>query len=73
MVQRINEFDDEEVLFCKNCLSLKIREFEGRDYCDKCGYLEIESANIKEWSEEYAKAYGEDAVVKNNYLKEFLQ
>lgn len=70
---KINQFDDEPVLYCETCLSLKIRELEGRDFCDKCGSLDISSIDINEWAQKYTAVYGEEAVIKSNYLKEFMQ
>ena len=73
MVQSKKEYDDEPVLYCDLCLSLKIRYTGGEDYCDSCGSIHISETDIDTWSDMYKKMYGEDSVVTNNYLKEFLQ
>lgn len=49
------------VFYCKNCLSLKIRDvehIESSEYCDNCGSTDIEQANIKDWEELYKNKYG---------------
>ena len=55
----IKDFDDEPVLYCTNCLSLRIKSMGGLvDYCDECGYTDIAEANIHEWERLYKKKYG---------------
>lgn len=54
-------YNDEPVLFCKHCLSLKIRnieEVEDSDYCDNCGSTSISEASIHEWEGLYKFKYG---------------
>ena len=54
-------YNQEPVFFCKNCLSLKIRNvvgIEDSDYCDECGSTEIEQASIEDWQEMYKSKYG---------------
>lgn len=56
-----NEYNDEPVLYCAKCLSLKIRNvpnMEDTDYCDDCGSTHIESCQIGEWEEMYKNKYG---------------
>lgn len=52
------EFDQEPVYYCSSCLSLAVREMSGGDFCDKCGCVDIQSAQIEEWEELYKKMYG---------------
>lgn len=42
-------YNDENVFYCKHCLSLKIRSAEEQDYCDDCGSTNIEETSIFEW------------------------
>lgn len=56
-----NEYNAEPVLYCKHCLSLKIRNIpnmEDSDYCDKCGSTDIEECSIEEWETLYKDKYG---------------
>ena len=55
------DYNQEPVFFCKNCLSLKIRNgvgLEDSDYCDECGSTEIGQASIEDWQEMYKSKYG---------------
>lgn len=35
------DYNNEPVYYCSECLSLKIRDIDGTDYCDKCGSTNI--------------------------------
>ena len=55
------KYNEEHVLYCKHCLSLRILgipSIEGMDYCDDCGCTDIEKCNIHEWEDMYSKKYG---------------
>jgi hypothetical protein len=46
------EYNNEPVYYCKQCLSLKIRDVEHIDnseYCDDCGYTDIGETTIDKW------------------------
>ena len=51
------DYNNEPVFYCSECLSLKIRNIDDTDYCDKCGSTDIKEANIHEWEDMYAKKY----------------
>lgn len=56
-----NDYNAEPVLYCKHCLSLKIRNIpkvENSDYCDKCGSTDIGECSIEEWENMYYSKYG---------------
>lgn len=56
-----NTYNEEPVMYCRNCLSLKIRTVAGMedaDYCDECGSTEISETTIQEWQELYKDKYG---------------
>lgn len=46
-------YNDDNVFYCKHCMSLKIRSAEEQDYCDICGSTDIEQTSIFEWEEIY--------------------
>jgi hypothetical protein len=49
------------VVYCGQCLSLKIRRvpgMEGGAFCDDCGCTHLKEANIHEWETLYKKRYG---------------
>lgn len=53
--------NNEPVFYCKDCLSLKIRDVEHIDdseYCDECGSTDIGTASIEEWDAMYVAKYG---------------
>lgn len=57
------EYDKVPVLYCKNCLSLKIMGVPGIDdayFCDDCGSSDIEECTIEEWQKMYRDRYGFD-------------
>lgn len=58
------DYNNEPVFYCSECLSLKIREIDGTDFCDDCGSTDIKEADIHEWEEMYAKKYGENYLNK---------
>jgi len=61
------DYDNEPVYYCKQCLSLNIRQFPNlpdRWYCGDCGTSETAEASFDEWKEMYRKRYGHDFIVK---------
>lgn len=63
-----NDYNSEPVFYCKNCLSLKVRDIpnvEDSDYCDECGSTDIEKSSIEEWEKLYENRYG------HKYLETF--
>jgi len=61
------EYDDEPVLYCKDCHSLLIQcdedaadtEWDGL-YCGTCGSTDIGSCSIEEWLAEEERLYRQD-------------
>jgi hypothetical protein len=49
--------DEENVLYCVDCLSLKILGIEGTDvcYCGECGSTNIQETDIGTWESMYEK------------------
>lgn len=61
------EYNEEPVFYCKNCLSLKIKTVQvdsNLDYCDECGSTDIAQTNIEEWRDIYKNRYGTDFLNK---------
>jgi Zn finger protein HypA/HybF involved in hydrogenase expression len=61
------EYNEEPVFYCKNCLSLKIKTVQvdsNLDYCDECGSTDIAQTNIEEWRDIYKNRYGIDFLNK---------
>lgn len=59
------EYNKEDVHYCKDCLSLKIRYIKGiidSDYCDECGSTKVDTMPINEWINLYKDTYGEEYV-----------
>lgn len=57
------QYNDEPVFYCKDCLSLKVKTVaEGLDldFCDECGSTNIATAHIEEWKALYRERYGFD-------------
>ena len=62
-----NKYNEEPVLYCKHCLSLKIRDAGLPEllYCDECGSTEVLSTNIKQWEDIYKEKHGFRYLDKN--------
>lgn len=59
------EYNNEPVLFCTCCLSLRIKSLEGMiDYCDDCGQTNIRQTHIDHWEELYEEKYGKKYINK---------
>lgn len=61
------EYNEEPVFYCRNCLSLKIKTVQvdsNLDYCDECGSTDIAQTNIEEWRNTYKTRYGTDFLNK---------
>lgn len=61
---KLKEYDEEPVEYCKNCYSLKIRyeEITDSDCCMECGCSDIATATIDEWERMYERRYGKKFV-----------
>ena len=63
------EFNQEPVHYCKQCLSLKVMRVAGMDdaaYCDECGSTDIGEASIDEWRKLFREKHGFD-YLENTY------
>lgn len=59
--EKQSEYNKEPIYYCKNCLSLRVRNIpliEQSDYCDECGSTNIEQSTIEEWEEIYKNKFG---------------
>lgn len=62
------QYNDEPVFYCKNCLSLKVKTVvvgSDLDFCDECGSTDIGQAHIGEWRRLYKERYGFDYLDKH--------
>lgn len=62
-MDKLEEYNDIPVHYCKGCLSLKIKtvtENPDLDYCDECGCTDTGQTNIEEWKKLYKERYGFD-------------
>lgn len=62
------DYNEEDVYYCKHCLSLKIRDAGLPDllYCDDCSCTDILTTNIMTWEELYKKKHGFRFLDRNN-------
>ena len=63
------EFNQEPVHYCKQCLSIKIMRVAGMDdaaYCDDCGSTDIGETSIEEWRRLFREKHGFD-YLENKY------
>jgi len=72
MVEQVtsNDYDSEPVMYCANCLSLKIMHNDAidMDYCD-CGCTDIRECLPEEWEKKYEKKYGHKYVSQSKDIK----
>lgn len=55
----LSDYNEEPVVYCKNCLSLNIRVLDSNtNYCDCCGNVETEEIDIYSWEKLYEDKYG---------------
>ena len=54
----IEDYNNEPVYFCKNCLSLKVKIVGGYDFCDDCGSTNIGTTHIENWEKLYEERNG---------------
>lgn len=52
------DYNAEPVVYCKNCLSLRIMTLDNMDYCDECGCTDLDTTDIASWEKIYEKKYG---------------
>lgn len=52
-----DEYNAVPVVYCADCLSLKILTVDGIDYCEKCGSTNTKEANIFDWERVYKAKY----------------
>lgn len=69
-----NDYDEEPVVYCAKCYSLKIKYEEAvdADCCMECGSTETATASIEEWEKLYEKRYGHPYVEKQSDPKESI-
>jgi hypothetical protein len=65
-----NSYNEEPVLYCKRCLSLKIKNIPvgDVDYCDECGATEIGETDINTWNKMYEEKYGHPFIQKEKIV-----
>lgn len=68
------DYDDEPVMYCAKCYSLKIRHEEqtDTDYCMDCGSTEVRTASIDEWERLFQGRYGHKFIEKSTDPKRSL-
>lgn len=68
MEDKNSEYNRIPVVYCKHCLSLRVRDIpiiEDSDYCEQCGSTDIGECLIEEWENMYKERYG------HKYLEEY--
>lgn len=55
------DYNEEPVHYCTNCLSLKIKkvtDLPDLDFCDECGGTKTSQTHIYVWEKLYVERYG---------------
>lgn len=62
--------EDEDVWYCKSCLSLKIIDISDDEvipcYCDSCTSTDVGITEITTWERMYEQRYGKKYINKRN-------
>lgn len=63
-MMKAEKYDDEPVVFCARCYSLKVihDDFTDSDYCMDCGSTETAETDIHTWERLYSNRYGHSFV-----------
>lgn len=77
----VNEYDEEPVYFCTECLSLAATKMtipmgngiEELYYCPYCGSISFKKCNITIWEEKVEDKYGENFLNSNKTWKELME
>lgn len=62
------DYDEVPVLYCRHCLSLRVKSMDEEhdedflEYCDECGSTDIDETDIHTWGKMYEQKY------KRNFL-----
>lgn len=64
------DYNEEPVFYCTECLSLKIRSIDDIDYCDECSSTSIEQIDIYTWENLYQNMYGNKFISNENGREE---
>lgn len=56
------DYNNEPVHFCKQCLSLAIIEDNQLVYCEKCGNTSLGEEHVEHWKRLYKFRYGEEYI-----------
>lgn len=71
-----SEYNEEQVYYCKECLSLAIIDDVDEDgnvnfsFCNNCGRTDIDSTDIFTWEKMYKETYGKNFIKFNKYGRE---
>lgn len=65
------EYNDEPVFYCTNCLSLSIANYSKAIpcYCSKCTSTNIEQTSIDDWEKLYEERYGKKYLLEKSNRK----
>lgn len=51
------QYNEDNVCYCADCLSLRVVGSEDASFCDECGSMDILETSITEWEELYKNKY----------------
>lgn len=63
-------YDSIPVFYCKQCLSLRIKDVQGvvgTEFCDECNSTNVGTTDIYTWEELYRNMYGHKFLDKPKY------
>lgn len=68
---KIKEYDEEPVVFCSRCYSLKIihEDVFDSDCCGECGCTDVKTSSFKEWERLFKNRYGHKFVEEDHNVR----
>lgn len=71
---KINEYNEIPVYYCKECLSLKIISLDQEQcFCDQCGGMDIDTCTIEDWENMFEQKYNHKFVNKNGRKQSYYK
>lgn len=70
-IKKLNDYDNEPVVYCSKCYSLKIQHEEllDTDCCGECGCTNVKTSSIQEWENLYKERYGHSFVTSTKDIR----
>ena len=69
IIIQLNMENEDNVLYCKLCLSLRVMDADGEEYCGECGCASIDESSLEQWEELYILRYKREFLERKKIKK----